>query len=205
MTEPPLTPLIDWAVAARPLAGERVSGDAHVVAPFRSGALAAVIDGLGHVPEAAAAAAAAAAVLARDPGAPLAALISACHVELRKTRGAVMSVAAFDGAANTLSWTGVGNVEGVLLRADPARGSRVPILLRSGVVGYQLPPLHQTTHAVWPGDVLILATDGIDAGFALDAEADREPAGLAGSILSSYGKASDDALVLVVRYRGEQP
>jgi len=53
-----------------------------------------------------------------------------------------------------------------MLRADrqaKARSDRV--LLRSGLVGYQLPVLRATTLALAPDDSAHLATDGIDAGF----------------------------------------
>jgi serine phosphatase RsbU (regulator of sigma subunit) len=37
------------------------------------------------------------------------------------------------------------------------------VLLRSGVVGYQLPTLRASTLPIAPGDLLIFATDGIGA------------------------------------------
>lgn len=202
MTATAPAPVIDWAVATRALGGESVSGDLHVVAGFPGGALAAVVDGLGHGPQAAAAAAAAAAVLTRDAGKPVSALIAACHAELRRTRGAVMSVASFDGATNTVSWIGVGDVEATLLRANASERRRESILLRGGVVGYQLPPLRETTHPVHPGDVMIFTTDGISPNFVAEAVDEREPQAIADQVLTAYAKSTDDALVLVVRYRG---
>jgi len=66
-------PMVEWAVGARALEGEPVSGDLHVVTPFPGGVLVAVMDGLGHGTEAAAAAEAAAEILrdhaqSRSPG-----------------------------------------------------------------------------------------------------------------------------------------
>ena len=203
MTKAGTALVVDWAVAARTLGGESESGDLHVVAGFPGGALAAAIDGLGHGPEAAQAAAAAAAVLTRDAGAPVARLVDACHAELRKTRGVVMSLASFDRVSGTVAWVGVGDVEAVLLRADPARGSRESILLRGGVVGYQLPPLRAATLAVWPGDVMIFATDGVRRDFVAESVNDRDPQAIADDLLAAYAKGSDDALVLVVRYQGD--
>jgi hypothetical protein len=182
-----------------------VSGDLHVVAPFPHGALAAVVDGLGHGPEAADAAAAAAEVLIRDAGSPVGELIAACHAALRRTRGAVMSLASFDSLTDTVSWVGVGDVEAVLMRADPAQGARDSIVLRGGVVGYQLPPLREATREVRPGDVLIFTTDGVRPHFVAEVTAEREPQDIAENVLSAFAKPTDDALVLVVRYRGERP
>ena len=50
-------------VASKTLQGQSVSGDIHVVIPFNEGLLVAVIDGLGHGPEAAIASMAAAKTL----------------------------------------------------------------------------------------------------------------------------------------------
>ena len=46
-------PFLEWGVAAQALPGEAISGDRHVMQAFPSGALVAVIDGLGHGEEAA--------------------------------------------------------------------------------------------------------------------------------------------------------
>lgn len=194
---------IDWAVAARTLGGESVSGDLHVVAPFPGGALAAVVDGLGHGPEAATAAETAVAALVRDAGAPVTSLIAKCHAALRRTRGVVMSLASFDSVANTVSWVGVGDVEAVLLRTDLSKGPRDSIVLRGGVVGYQLPPLRETTQPVRRGDVLVFSTDGVRPNFISEIANDREPQAIADDVLARYAKSTDDALVLVVRYLGD--
>ena len=75
-----------------------------------------------------------------------------------------------------LTWLGVGNVEGLLVRADVlARPSRNAVLQRGGVVGYQLPPLRASVLAVGPGDTLIFATDGVRTRFADGLDLDRPP------------------------------
>jgi hypothetical protein len=193
--------LIDWAVAARALPGESVSGDMHVVEAFPRGALAAVIDGLGHGPEAAEAAAVAAATLREDPGASVLTHMTRCHEALRRTRGAAMSVASFSYSTRTVSWVGVGNVEGILLRAERT-AKRESIILRGGVVGYGLPPLRETQHGLGVDDTLILATDGIRPHFVDAVADDREPQAIADDLLARHAKPTDDALVLVVRCRG---
>src|SRR5436309_11591566 len=109
----PDTPL-EWGVAELTLPGQTQSGDRFVLKLFDGGALAGVIDGLGHGDEAAAAAVAAATILEAHPHEPVATLVSRCHQQLQRTRGAVMSLASFDARENTLTWIAVGNVEGVL-------------------------------------------------------------------------------------------
>jgi hypothetical protein len=198
-------PLLTWATAGAPLAGSTESGDVHVVAPFPNGVLVAVIDGLGHGSEAALAAQEAARILEARAGEPVLDLVRRCHEGLRKSRGAVMSIASFDERNDSLAWVGVGNVDGVLLRGAASGLRDEAIAGRGGVVGYQLPPLRAAIVVASRGDVLIMSTDGIRGGFsgALDLEA--APQAIADLIFSRYAKGSDDALVLVARYMGGAP
>jgi negative regulator of sigma-B (phosphoserine phosphatase) len=192
---------LELGVAERALPGEWRSGDRAVLSAYEGGALVAAIDGLGHGHEAADAADVAAAVIAGQPDSEPVQLIEACHRALARTRGAVMTLAWFDLVAESLSWTGVGNVEGRLVHAHA--GPRAPThgaLTKGGVVGYNLPSIRVTGTDLEYGDVMVLATDGIDSGFAraiLDGGTAQE---IADRILAAHGKASDDALVVVVRY-----
>ena len=117
-----------------------------------------------------------------------------------------MSVASFTARDSSMAWIGVGNVETVLLRADPwASRRREAISGRGGVVGYRLPPLRAAALPVSQGDTLIMATDGIRAGFTSALSPAPTPQQLADSIMTQHCKGSDDALVLVVRYVGSTP
>lgn len=197
------SPVIDWGVSGRALPGQSESGDLHVVWPFETGVLIGVVDGLGHGPEAAAAARAAADILQAHAGEPVVALVKHCHEGMRKTRGAVLSIASLDAADRMMSWIAVGNVEGALFRANPAaRPARETVLMRSGVVGYQLPPLRAAAHTLQADDVLVFATDGIRDTFTTQPPLSRDPQEAATEILNRFGKDSDDALVLVVRWLG---
>ncbi len=197
------TQIIEWSVRTRALEGEDESGDHYVVAPFSQGVLAAAIDGLGHGTEAAAAARHAAMTLAHKPEEPVIHLMQQCHKALYKTRGAVVSMASLCSATDTVTWIGVGNVEGMLFRADKtAQPARESLALRGGVVGYQLPPLRATSLRLSPGDVLIFVTDGIDDGFSHELALDQHSDAIAADIFSDHAKDTDDALVLVVRYLG---
>jgi negative regulator of sigma-B (phosphoserine phosphatase) len=194
--------LIEWAVAARPLAGELESGDLHVVEPFPGGVLVAVIDALGHGRDAASVARLAAATLHAYAPESVETLIQRCHRDLRSTRGVVMSLASFNARSATLTWVGVGNVDGYLVRADlTATRRREAIVAGGGVVGFQIPTLRPATIAVTPGDTLVLATDGI-AGNFIEGHRRAPSHEVANDILARYGKRTDDALVLVARYEG---
>jgi hypothetical protein len=114
-----------------------------------------------------------------------------------------MSLASFSALDSSLTWLGIGNVEGVLVRADP-RGApaRESLLLRGGVVGYRLPMLSASVLTVNTGDLLAFATDGVDAAFTAEVTATATLQPLADHILGQWGKATDDALVLVARFAG---
>jgi hypothetical protein len=170
------------------------------VQPLPDGVLLAVIDGLGHGEGAAAAARSAAAVLRQRAREPLVPLVQHCHEALRRTSGAVMSLAVFQPGEGVLTWLGVGNVEGIRLRADAGpRPARDAVVQRGGVVGYRLPPLRASVLSVAPGDTLILATDGIRSGFAERLDPSGPPQQIADDIFHRYAKDTDDALVLVAR------
>src|SRR5689334_20211949 len=104
------TSALDWGVASRPMPGEVVCGDVHLIKPIRDGVLAAVVDGLGHGQEALEAATAAIAVLESYEGEPLTTLVKQCHEALMRTRGAVMAVATLDMLRGQLNWVGVGSI-----------------------------------------------------------------------------------------------
>jgi negative regulator of sigma-B (phosphoserine phosphatase) len=201
-SQPSRGPLLEWGWAESALEAG-ASGDAQVVAEFPDGVLVAAIDGLGHGPEAARAAREAVRVLQALAGEQVDSLLRACHQELRRTRGAVISVASFDARRSRMTWAGVGNVEGILVRADPnARPAREGIALQGGVVGYQLPSVRPVGLAISPGDVLVLATDGVRGRFVADLPVTGGPQDMADRILASHARGSDDALVVVARYVG---
>src|SRR2546422_418308 len=118
--------LIEWGVASLALPGEAESGDRHLVKPVGTGVLVAVVDGLGHGAEAASAAKAAVAALERHASESPVPLLERCHRALKGTRGAVMSVAAFSRHDRSMTWVGVGNVEGLLVYGDGAARSGAP-------------------------------------------------------------------------------
>lgn len=193
--------------------GETEIGDRHLVMPLANGALVAVMDGVGHGHEAAEASGIAVATLEsrRFGSESLVSLVQRCHQALLGSRGVVMTLAALDGRTRQMTWLGVGNVEGVLLRADPGEGTgREAVLLRGGIVGHRLPGLRAADIPVGPGDLLVLATDGIHSGFTQGLAPSmhsgqslgQPPQEIADRILARYWRGVDDALVLVARYVG---
>lgn len=198
-----VTPWMEYGVAGAPLVGQRESGDAYVFQATGDLVLAAVVDGLGHGQEAARAARVAADTLQRGPEQSVITLVRHCHAALLGTRGVAMSLASINAGDDTMTWLAIGNVEGVLIRADQAAvPAREAILMRGGVVGFELPLLRASVTSLTRGDTLVLATDGIRPSFVEALHGGLPAQRLADSILSHHGKNTDDALVLVARYLG---
>lgn len=210
------TPLcLAWGAASMTLSGEVESGDGYVVRAFHDGVVVAAVDGLGHGDEAAAAARTAIATIESSAHESVLAHFKRCHERLGRTRGAVMSIASFSNEG-TLTWAGVGNIEGALLRGDGEGGdpSREHMLVHAGVVGYQMPVLRPSILPLGRGDTLIFGTDGITPGFlngvtiakavepANALSASNEVRHMADRIIGQHAKGTDDALVVVVRYWG---
>lgn len=203
-TPPPRTSVIEWGWAGRAL--EDPSGDAHAVIERSDGALVALLDGLGHGFEAAVAVREAIAVIEGQASTSVVEIVRRCHDALHKTRGAVMSVAWFDALDASMTWTGVGNVDGVLIRgASAAKAHNEAISTPGGVVGYRLPTLRATRYAVSPGDLLVMATDGIRSTFSASIVTQFSAQEIAESIVVRYAKGTDDAHVLVARFLGARP
>lgn len=194
---------VEWGVAALPLPGESSCGDLPVVKWFADGLLVAAVDGLGHGPEAAAAARIATAILEEHAGESPVTLVRWCHRDLQGTRGAVMSLGSLDLSQARLTWLGVGNVQGVLLRRGLAYDApEESLLLRAGVLGAQLPRLEAAVLPMSIGDTLIFATDGVAPDFTRELARNLPPQRAAETILARHYKGTDDALVVVARLGG---
>ena len=195
-------PIIEYGMATYALPGQKESGDRYLVRHRSNGVLVAVVDGLGHGDEAAVAAKLAISVLQGSRHESVITLVQECHEKLRASRGVVMSMAWIDAKQGLMTWIGVGNVQGLILRHGAIKGTtHEELLLRAGVVGAQLPPLQAAVVPVTHGDTLVFATDGIRSGFSEDISAQEPPQKCADRILATYCRQNDDALVVVSRYR----
>jgi negative regulator of sigma-B (phosphoserine phosphatase) len=195
------TSQVDWGVAAQALPGQAECGDMALVKDFDGGTLVAAVDGIGHGPEAATAAKLALASLEPDPQEPVISLVLRCHEALRGTRGVVMSLASYSLRHKLLTWIGIGNVAGILLRKTPTAGSsHESLLLRAGLIGSQLPPLQASVIPANAGDTLVFATDGVKSDFMTSVLLGAPPRRGAERILADHKKGTDDGLVVVVRF-----
>ena len=197
---------VEWAIATRCRRGETTSGDLAVVTLLPEGVLVAGIDGLGHGNEAARAARKAADVLRESPSRDLVLLVERCHAALKGTRGAAISLAFMSPSDRGVTWLGVGNVEGRVLSGDPStirpKGS---LPLGNGVPGHELPPVRAATLELRSGDILVSATDVVEAVFADSLDISGSTQAISERILADHWRPTDDALVVAVRYLGVRP
>jgi negative regulator of sigma-B (phosphoserine phosphatase) len=195
-------PKLQWAAAFRPLSGESVSGDHHLVAPFEGGILMAVVDALGHGAEAEYAARLAVAALSSRRDATIDELLKECHRSLSKTRGVAAALASFNFKRATMSWIAIGNVEGILVRSS-SKGRRHSIIQHGGIVGYQMPRIPPIENLkLEEGDRICFATDGIKSGFAETLNLSDPLPDLAARVLEKFEDVRDDALVLLAEHGG---
>ena len=184
----------------RPYPGETVNGDGWAVDWHEGACRIAMIDGLGHGPEAAKATEAATTVLSANPALSPDDALRRCHMALRGTRGAVISIARIEPLAGRLVYAGVGNVEARLWRDGEQER---PVAFR-GIVGVTLPRIRTFEYALGDAWALLLHTDGISARFVgpdvLDVTQD-DPLELVPLLLRDWSRATDDATALVVRPR----
>ena len=196
----PRSPLSIGALCI-PIAGEDESGDAWAVAPQRNGVALMSVDGLGHGADAAAAARAALLALAARPALAPGAQIEACHQAMRATRGAALAVAQLDFGDDELRFAGIGNISACII--DGA--ARKQMVSHNGIVGHNMRKVQEFRHPCPPGALIVLHSDGISTQWDLASYpglASCNPALVAAVLLRDFGRARDDASVLVVRYVG---
>jgi len=175
---------------SRPCPGEQASGDAILVRHSGKRTLVAVVDALGHGPEAAKVSAAA---VASMEGAPLdqgvESILTRLHTALRGSRGAAAMLCLLH--EGNVEGAGVGNVD---LRSV---GTRLPVRLSAGILGSRWPRLHVFTGVVQPGHRLIFFSDGISQRFSTEVLRGRSAQEAAIHLLQHHASPIDDATVLV--------
>jgi serine phosphatase RsbU (regulator of sigma subunit) len=197
-----VAPLIDWGAAARARSGETESGDAFIIKSVPHGVLIGVADGLGYGVEAAEAARKALKSARSHPNESLTEIAQSCHLALRGTRGAALTLVHIDGPTGILTWLGVGTVAGTLWRARVGVSAFESLLLGGGMLGQVAPPVMTASLPISTGDTLVLLTNGVrwrPEGGSIPRAA---PAVMARRLLDENAISNDDALVLVARYRG---
>lgn len=172
-----------------PARGETKCGDIAVIRELAEVTLIAVVDVLGHGPEAARIAELAARCLLAAPVLRARDAITALHEALRGTRGAAASVCLVRGLE--LDGCGVGNVEIRVL------GTSVPVLLTPGIVGQRMLSLREFRARLAEGDRLVCFSDGISSRVPLAETRALAPREACAQIMQQHRRNHDDGTVVI--------
>ncbi|MEV6913175.1 ATP-binding protein [Amycolatopsis sp. NPDC051071] len=181
--------------------GEDRCGDALALATVAGVRTIAIVDGLGHGPEASDAAETAIDVFRRSPGRPLREHLATMHRALRQTRGAAVALARIADAR--LDFCGVGNIGGLVVMP----GQTQPLLSMPGVVGVTQPDIHLRSVALAQNHIVVLHTDGISTRWRAAASVGPlpVPALLAAELAHCHRDPRDDATVIAIGSGSSRP
>ena len=130
-------------------------------------------------------------------------LLRPCHGELASTRGAAITLARIDCAADMLRWMGVGNVTATWSPAPSGVESRSSARLLGGIVGYQMPERPRPEPIpIAPGDLLVVASDGIAEDHAATIDFAASAADIAERILDRHRRGTTTRWCWSARHRG---
>ena len=189
---------LEHSSTIRPCRGERVSGDTVVVQPLERGLFVAIVDVLGHGPEAHELTHIIEAYLTRYRSADVAGLMTRLHDHLKGTRGAAVGLCVIDEVTGQINYAGIGNTA---IRRFGKEETR--LVSQDGVLGQNMRTPRPQSLQMASGDVIVLYTDGISDRFSSDdypgvlRHAAKE---VANNIVQRFGKDHDDAACIVVRY-----
>jgi negative regulator of sigma-B (phosphoserine phosphatase) len=180
---------------SRPVAGFVVCGDAFVIDESQEGALlVAVIDGLGHGPEAGAAAVAAVRAIRERGDLGVAEILRRCDAALRATRGAAMGVMKLDNQGSG-EFCGIGNVE-----VQSLAGKAPGLFCLAGIVGHNMRTVRAMPFTMQPGDIYCVHSDGVTSRGNLRGCLPGTPEGVARRIVEDWGRSHDDATAVILGY-----
>ena len=184
--------LLEHSSLTRPCHGEHLSGDAVVVRPLEQGLFVAIVDVLGHGPEANELTHVIDAYLARYGSADVSGLMTRLHQHLKGTRGAAAGLCAIDSSKARLEYVGIGNTALRLFGKVETR-----LVSQDGVLGQNMrTPMLQTLQ-LDSGDLIVLYTDGVSDRFTSDdypGVLHHAPQEVASNIVQRFGKDHDDEI-----------
>lgn len=185
--------VIDVGYRTRPRPGERANGDAVFFRPHVGGCTFAVVDALGHGPEAGRASSRALDVLEARAMTPIEELLRALDRGLVGTRGAAIVLGRV--ADDELEAVGVGNVG---LREQ---WSRFGLICRPGILGRNVGRVPTTRVPLRDQDRIVVFTDGLPPTLDPSSVRGLGPDAAAEQLLRRHGRDADDASVMVLDVR----
>jgi hypothetical protein len=189
---------IEVASFARPCLGERVSGDTVVIEHRDDVLFLAMVDALGHGPQANTVANQAERFLRNHWCSDVLDIMQRLHLELKGTIGAGAGLCVVDRATREVRYTGVGNT---VLRTFGSRATR--LISTDGIIGIRFRTPALQTAPLNESGIMLLYTDGVSDRFDVEQYPQihyHSASAIAHKIVASFGKPYDDATCLAMRY-----
>ncbi|RYF47449.1 MAG: signal peptide peptidase SppA [Cytophagaceae bacterium] len=129
-------------------------------------------------------------------------ILEEIHRALSHTRGAAVAVARINHRAGELTYSGLGNISGMVLHHESAQ----TLMTLDGIVGQIARRFHTVTYP-WNSDsILVMHSDGLSARVRLDSDAypgilNKHPQLIASLLMRDARRGKDDATVLVAKGR----
>ncbi len=181
---------IDVSHVSRPKVGELANGDRALYRVEEQRALFAVIDGLGHGPEAAQVAETAVNLLGSIPlEMSTSEVMRLLHERLSGSRGAAGTVCLL--RSGVLEACAVGNVE--LRSADV----RLPLVFSAGILGVRVAKFHVCRAPLTAKARLVLFSDGISSRTPIEDYRRLSSGAACDAIFGKHRRVEDDATVLI--------
>ncbi len=187
-----------WHLRIRPLPGEQACGDTGFVRQAEGYLFAALIDVLGHGDNAARVADAARACCSAHCMKQPASVIEELHAQLHGSVGAVADCVRIVLATGELAYAGMGNITTRIIGAASQQ-----LVSRDGVIGYHMPAPVTRTCRLTDGDLVLMYSDGISSRFDADDlrdVLDGDVRAITACLMERFGKQTDDASCLAIRY-----
>ncbi len=188
---------IKFSILSRPHPGLGVNGDHYFVKKFKDRCIFAVIDGLGHGVEANLAAKLVSEIINENTHKSTEDMLITINGGISHTRGAVAGIILIDTIKREFQYSAVGNIE-FRYKSD---GSTERFIPTSGILGaHSNKKIIVHRHVYEKGAIITMCTDGISNKWDYASYIDTfafNPSAFANSILKDFGKATDDATILV--------
>ena len=169
-----------------------------VIRPLEQGLFVAIVDVLGHGPEAHKLTHVIDAYLSRHGASDVSDVIRRLHQHLKGTRGAAVGLCAIDVATGCINYVGIGNTAMRLFGKEETR-----LVSQDGVLGQNMRTPRPRTLQLEPGSLIVLYTDGVSDRFTSDDYPGilrHAPKEVTNNIVQRFGKDYDDAACIAVRY-----
>ena len=193
-TVPSIASMASFGRACR---GEHYSGDTASIHEQDAGTFLAIADAAGHGRSAHSVAKEVEKILGSEDTNDLAALIQSMHRQLMGGPGAVIIAGFLDAESLDFTFVHIGDVHGKIIGPRPRS-----LVGQAGMLGHAIRTPNIKSETLFPGDTLVLCTDGISERYDLtEIKGHRTISadGLARQIVKKFGKDHDDATCIVVR------